>query len=50
VLAGRATGIAKTGDGPIEAMLSVLIAKRSGREARITCLNQLRRLGFCGSR
>jgi hypothetical protein len=30
-------------------MRSVLIAKRSGREARITCLNQLRRLGFCGS-
>jgi hypothetical protein len=24
-----------------------LIAKRSGREARITCLNQLRHLGFC---
>jgi transposase len=48
VLAGRATGIAKTGDGPIEAMRSLLIAKRSGREARITCLNQLRHLGFCG--
>src|ERR687898_193451 len=48
VLAGRATGIAKAGDGPIEAMRSLLIAKRSGREARITCLNQLRHLGFCG--
>jgi transposase len=48
VLAGRASGIAKTGDGPIEAMRSLLIAKRSGREARITCLNQLRHLGFCG--
>jgi transposase len=48
VLAGRATGIAKTGDGPIEAMRSLLIAKRSGREARIRCLNQLRHLGFCG--
>jgi transposase len=48
VLAGRATGLAKTGDGPIEAMRSLLIAKRSGREARITCLNQLRHLGFCG--
>jgi transposase len=48
VLAGRATGIAKTGDGPIEAMRSLLIAKRSGREARITCLNQIRHLGFCG--
>src|SRR4029450_13731569 len=41
-LAGRASGIAKTGDGPIEAMRSLLIAKRSGREARITCLNQVR--------
>src|ERR671911_1577061 len=29
-------------------MRSLLIAKRSGREARITCLNQLRHLGFCG--
>jgi len=48
VLAGRTTGIAKSGDGPIEAMRSLLIAKRSGREARITCLNQLRHLGFCG--
>jgi hypothetical protein len=48
VLAGRATGIAKSGDGPIEAMRSLLIAKRSGREARISCLNQLRHLGFCG--
>jgi transposase len=48
VLAGRARGIAKTGDGPSEAMRSLLIAKRSGREARITCLNQLRHLGFCG--
>ena len=29
-------------------MRALLIAKRSGREARITCLNQLRHLGFCG--
>ena len=29
-------------------MRSLLIAKRSGREARINCLNQLRHLGFCG--
>jgi transposase len=28
-------------------MRALLIAKRSGREARITCLNQLRHLGFC---
>jgi transposase len=31
----------------VEAMRALLIAKRSGREARITCLNQLRHLGFC---
>ena len=48
VLSGRATGIAKTGDGAVEAMRALLIAKRSGREARISCLNQLRHLGFCG--
>jgi transposase len=48
VLSGRATGIAKGGDGPMEAMRTILIAKRSGREARIACLNQLRHLGFCG--
>src|ERR671911_489242 len=29
-------------------MRALLIAKRSGREARISCLNQLRHLGFCG--
>src|SRR5918995_1865335 len=48
VLSGRASGIAKTGDGAVEAMRALLIAKRSGREARISCLNQLRHLGFCG--
>ena len=48
VLSGRATGIAKTGDGAVGAMRALLIAKRSGREARISCLNQLRHLGFCG--
>src|SRR5918994_1972951 len=48
VLSGRASGIAKTGDGAVEAMRALLIAKRSGREARISCLNQLRRLGFWG--
>jgi transposase len=48
VLSGRAKGIAKIGDGPVEAMRALLVAKRSGREARISCLNQLRHLGFCG--
>jgi transposase len=47
VLSGRARGVAKTADGNVEAMRALLVAKRSGREARITCLNQLRHLGFC---
>jgi transposase len=47
VLSGRARSVAKTADGNVEAMRALLIAKRSGREARITCLNQLRHLGFC---
>ena len=47
-LSGRARGIAKTADGNVEAMRALLIAKRSAREARITCLNQIRHLGFCG--
>lgn len=48
VLSGRASGIAKTADGNTEAMRALLIAKRSIRESRITCLNQIRHLGFCG--
>ena len=48
VLSGRASGVAKTADGNVEAMRALLVAKRSGREARITCLNQIRHLGFCG--
>jgi transposase len=46
VLSGRARGVAKSADGNVEAMRALLITKRSGREARITCLNQLRHLGF----
>ena len=46
VLSGRATGIAKSADGTVEAMRALLVAKRSGREERITCLNQIRHLGF----
>jgi len=46
VLSGRARGVAKTADGNVEAMRALLVAKRSGREARITCLNQIRHLGF----
>jgi hypothetical protein len=36
--------VAKTADGNVEAMRALLIAKRSGREARIRCLNQIRHL------
>jgi transposase len=45
-LSGRARGVAKSGDGLVEAMRVLLVAKRSGREARITTLNQIRHLGF----
>jgi transposase len=45
-LSGRAHGIAKTADGSVEAMRVLLVAKRSGRDARITMLNQIRHLGF----
>jgi transposase len=48
VLSGRAHGVAKTGDGNVEAIRVVLIAFRSGRDTRTACLNQLRHLGFCG--
>jgi transposase len=46
-LSGRASGVAKTADGNVEAIRALLVAHRSGRDARITCLNQLRHLGFC---
>ena len=45
-LSGRASGIAKTADGNVEALRALLIAKRSARETRIKCLNQIRHLGF----
>jgi transposase len=46
-LSGRAHGVAKTADGNVEAIRVLLVAFRSGRDARIMCLNQLRHLGFC---
>ena len=46
-LSGRATALAKTADGNVEAIRVLLIAHRSGRDTRIKCLNQLRHLGFC---
>jgi transposase len=48
VLSGRARGVAKTADGNVEAMRALLLVKRSGRDARIACLNQIRHLGFAG--
>jgi transposase len=45
-LSGRASGIAKTADGSSEAIRALLIAKRSARDTRIMCLNQIRHLGF----
>jgi transposase len=45
-LSGRASGIAKSADGNVEAMRALLIAQRSGRQARARCLNQIRHLGF----
>jgi transposase len=45
-LSGRASGIAKHGDGNVEAIRALLIAQRSGRQARARCLNQIRHLGF----
>jgi transposase len=45
-LSGRATGIAKHGDGNVEAIRALLIAQRSSRQARARCLNQIRHLGF----
>ena len=47
-LSGRATAVAKAGDGDVEAIRVLLVAYRSGRETRTKCLNQLRHLGFCG--
>jgi transposase len=44
-LSGRASGIAKTADGNAEAIRALLIAKRSARDTRIRCLNQIRHLG-----
>jgi transposase len=46
-LSGRASGIAKTADGTVEAIRVLLVAKRSARAARTKALTQIRHLGFC---
>jgi transposase len=48
VLGGRCSAVAKTGDGAMEAMRTLLVAKRSAREARVSSLNQIRHLGVTG--
>lgn len=45
-LSGRACGLAKSADGDVEAIRVLLVARRSGRDARIKYLNQIRHLGF----
>jgi len=45
---GRARGAAKTRDGAVEAMRTLVVAKRSARDMRIKCLNQIRHLSFTG--
>src|SRR3954454_3538602 len=45
-LSGRASGIAKSADGDVEAIRALLVVRRSGRNVRIKYLNQIRRLGF----
>jgi len=45
-LGGRCRAVAKTGDGSMEAMRALLVAKRSGRDARVRSLNQIRHLSF----
>ena len=45
-LSGRASGIAKSADGDVEAIRALLVARRSGRNVRIKYMNQIRHLGF----
>lgn len=45
-LSGRASGIAKSADGDVEAIRVLLVVRRSGRNVRIKYLNQIRHLGF----
>jgi transposase len=46
VRSGRASGIAKSADGDVEAIRVLLVVRRSGRNVRIKYLNQIRHLGF----
>jgi len=46
-LSGKATGRPKLGNGPVEQMRILTVARRSAREQRIQTLNQIRHLVFC---
>ena len=43
---GRAKGLAKSRDGNVEAIRSLVVARRSCRSSRVKALNQIRHLGF----
>jgi len=45
-LSGRCSGVAKSGDGPVEALRALMVVKRSARSNRIRTLVQLRYLMF----
>lgn len=43
---GRASGVAKSRDGKVEAIRVLMVARRSARDTRIKTLNQIRQLSF----
>ncbi len=45
---GRARGLAKTGDGSVEAIRALLVTRRSARAVRTKTLCQIRHLSFAG--
>ena len=45
-LSGRACGAARTRDGNVEAIRTLVVAKRSARSTKIKTLNQIRHLSY----
>ena len=45
-LSGRAFGVAKTRDGNVEAIRTLMVARRSARESRTKAINQIRQLVY----
>ena len=43
---GRASGLAKSRDGNVEAIRTLIVARRSARDMRIKSINQIRHLSF----